>query len=85
MENVRGNWARVKQIYDESATNRNVGVVFGSEYELGAGAVSTIDVTEARSAIDRVTGSLDIRALVVATAIGAIVGALLGALVGHFI
>jgi hypothetical protein len=81
MENVRGDWARAKQIYEDSAKSNNVGVVFGSEYELGAGAVSTLDVTEARSAIDRMTGSLDIRALVLATAVAAVVGALIGALV----
>ena len=42
-------------------------------------------VGDRRNERTEVTASLDIRALVVATAIGAIVGALLGALAGHFI
>jgi len=82
LENVRGDWARSKQIYDESTKDGNVGIVFASEYVLGTKAVSTIDTTEARSAIERMTGSLDTRALVLATAIGAIAGALVGALIG---
>lgn len=85
LERARSDWARTRALYDDSAQSRNSGVVFKREYELGVSAVSTIEVREPQSAIERVTGSLDTRALVLATALGAIVGALIGAIVGSLL
>jgi hypothetical protein len=82
LEHVRADLARFRKIYDDAAQDANSGLVFKHEYELGLGIISTIEVSEARSAVDRVTASLDTRALVLATSLGAIVGALIGAVVG---
>jgi hypothetical protein len=85
LEHARSDWARHRQLYEDSAQNRNAGVVFEHEHGLGVSAVSTLEVGEARSAIERVTASLDTRALVLATALGAVFGALIGAVIGHFV
>lgn len=85
LEHVRSDWIRMKHIYDDSARDHNVKVVFENEYDLGLNVVSTLEVSEARSAIDRVTNSLDMRSLILATALGAIFGALIGAVVGSLL
>jgi hypothetical protein len=80
IEHVRGGWSRSKKLYDDSAQKGNVGVTFSHEYELSLNAVSSLELAEAHAAIDRVTGSLDMRSLILVTAVASIIGAIVGAL-----
>ncbi len=85
LDEARQDWAYLKYLYDNAAEDGNKGAVFDSEYINEINSTSAIDVSEARSALDRITNTLDTKAVVLATSAGAIFGALIGALAAHFI
>jgi hypothetical protein len=84
IEHVRAGWSRTQKVYEDSAQKGNVGVIFSHEYGLSLNAMSTIELAEAHAAIERVTGSLDTRSLILVTAIASIIGAVIGALIATF-
>lgn len=85
VDGARRNWSNLRYAYDGIAERYNLGIVFEPEYAAEVHSTSAIDVKETRSALERITNSLDTRALILATCLGAIVGALIGALVGSLI
>ena len=85
LEQLRSDWLQFKGIYDRSAKDENNGTVFKYEYDLSVEFISTLEIAEVRSAIGHLTESLDTRALVLATSVGAIAGAIVGALIGTII
>jgi hypothetical protein len=85
LDGARQDWTRLKYLYDDAIGDDNVGIVFANEYDHEVHATSAIDVTEVRSALERITNSLDMRALILATCLGAVVGALIGALAGSLL
>jgi hypothetical protein len=85
LNNSREKWEDLKYIYDDSAEDNNVGIILAREYEHEVHAVSAIDVTEVKAVLERITDSMDSRALTLVTGVGAVFGALIGVIIGHFI
>jgi hypothetical protein len=85
LDRARQSWSRLRYIYDATADGENIGVVFSNEYGHEVHGTSEVDVSEVRSALERITNSLDSRALILATCAGAVVGAVIGAIVGSLI
>jgi hypothetical protein len=83
LDRAKQNWAKLKSIYDDAASDDNIGVIFSSEYGYEVQGTSGIDVSEVRSALERITNTLDSRVLVLWTGAGAVIGAIIGAVVGH--
>jgi hypothetical protein len=83
LDRARQDWSKLRYLYDAAAGDDNIGVVFSSEYGHEIHGTSEIDVSEARSVLERITNTLDSRALILSTGVGAVVGAIIGAIVGH--